>query len=286
MTLTEWRQAIEIALADKEFPNATQEAKWLLAGALNKTPAFIILESSYTPSEEEEIRIQDWLHRRLKGEPLARLKGVREFWSLPFELNESTLDPRPESELIVEAVLDWVGGRKDEAWKILDLGTGSGCLLISLLTELPQARGTGIDCEENALSMARTNAEFNKVSERTTFQKGNWAENLTGPYDIIVSNPPYIPLKDKDSLDKEVLHFDPSQALFGGEDGLNAYQTLAPDIKRLISPEGIAVLEMGYGQRQDIEHIFKTHDFDICLVRKDHAGIDRVIEVKIKPLAQ
>lgn len=271
MTLKEWHHLCAEALQE------TQEAKWLLAAALDRDSSFITLNPTYTPSPAEAEKIQEWLKRRVNGEPLSRLKGMREFWSLPFHLNEHTLDPRPDTEVLIEGVLKWVGTRKTDPWTILDLGTGSGCILISLLHELPNATGIGVDISEEALIMARQNAVLNKVNSRATFQQGNWAENLQGPFDIIVSNPPYIPLAHKESLQKEVVFFDPHQALFGGDDGLMCYRILAQQTKPLLSPQGLGVFEIGAGQRKDVENIFQQAGFQILFVLSDLGGIERVI---------
>ncbi len=279
MTLKEWHAFIEEALSKGGFNNARQEAKWLLAAVLERDNSFVTLNPTYTPSPSKEIKIQEWLQRRLTEEPLSRLKGVREFWSLPFYLNEHTLDPRPETEGIVEGVLQWVGSRTSDPWRLLDLGTGSGCLLITLLHELKHATGVGVDINEGALTLAQTNATLHWVEQRATFRQGNWGENLEGPFDIIVSNPPYIPLSERETLEKGVRHFDPPQALFGGEDGLECYRLLSHDIKPLLAPTGIAVLEMGAGQRKDIEKIFQSAGFQKSFVLKDLAGIERVLIV-------
>ena len=277
MRLMEWHRFIEEALEKAEFENASQEAKWLLAGALNQDNAYIILNPTFLPSPEEVTVIEDWLGRRLKGEPLSRLKGTREFWSLPFQLNEHTLDPRPETETIVEGVLKWVGDKKTKPWRILDLGTGSGCLLVSLLHELPQAWGVGVDLQEAALSMAQANALLNGVETRAIFSQGHWGEGLEGPFDIIVSNPPYIPLNQEKTLDEEVRLFDPSLALFGGEDGLECYRELKDPIQNLLAPGGVVFLEFGQGQRPTVEAIFHDAGFKTLTVLPDLAGIERVL---------
>ena len=283
MILKEWRRSVEASLSKAGFDNVSQEAKWFLAGALERDASFITLNPTYIPSSSEETKIQEWLKRRLKGEPLSRIKGVREFWSLPFHLNEHTLDPRPETEGIVEGVLRWVGPRTAIPWRILDLGTGSGCLLIALLHELKNATGVGTDINEGALSMAHTNAILNNVEARATFLQSNWGEALTGPFDIIVSNPPYIPLTKKETLEKGVLHYDPPQALFGGEDGLESYRALSHKIKSLLTSQGLAVLEIGHDQRKDVETLFQTSGFKVLFVSKDLAGLERVIGFKQQP---
>jgi release factor glutamine methyltransferase len=283
VTLLEWRHLVQGALSKAGLVNPALEAKWLIAGALGRDNSFATLHPTYAPSPEEEGVIQEWLSRRLKGEPLSRLKGVREFWSLPFHLNEHTLDPRPETERLVEGVLNWVGTRTRDSWRILDLGTGSGCLLITLLHELKKATGVGIDLSGAALEMAQTNAILNGVETRATFQQGNWGEGQLGSFDIIVSNPPYIPLQEKDTLAQDVLLFDPSLALFGGTDGLECYRHLVNDMKRLLSPGGVAVLEIGYGQRDEVEALLSSAGFYPLFVLKDLAGIDRIIGVRSVP---
>jgi release factor glutamine methyltransferase len=277
MTLAEWRKEIEEAMIQAGFREASQEAKWLLGAAINREGAFVTLNPAYTPTLSEEETIQNWLARRLKGEPLSRIKGMREFWSLPFQLNEHTLDPRPESELIIEAVLKWIGPRTKEPWRLLDLGTGSGCLLISLLHELKNASGVGVDIEEKALSMAQNNAELNEVLPRAHFQISNWGEGIREKFDIIVSNPPYIPLQEKETLEKAVLNYDPAQALFGGEDGLDCYALLAKTIPHRLAPGGLVVLEIGVGQSGSVISLFQEQEFQRLFILKDLQGIERTL---------
>ncbi len=274
MTLTEWHRFIEEALAKAAFENAGQEAKWLLESVRNQS---IILNPTVVPSPEEEVVIEEWLRRRLKGEPLSRLRGIREFWSLPFQLNAHTLDPRPETETIVEGVLKWVGDQKAKPWRILDLGTGSGCLLISLLHELPQAIGIGVDIQEEAVTMAQSNALRNGVNTRATFCQGSWGEGVEGPFDIIVSNPPYIPRHEEETLERGVRLFDPALALFGGEDGMTCYRELTSPINALLAPQGCVFLEIGQGQRPDVETLFQGAGFKTLTVIQDLAGIERVL---------
>lgn len=279
MTLREWHLFIKEALSKAGVDHASQEAKWLLVGALGQDASFLLLQPSYTPSVSEERKLHEWIERRVKGEPLSRLKGMREFWSLPFHLNEDTLDPRPETEAVIDGVLTWVGPQTTYPWHILDLGTGSGCLLITLLHELKHAIGTGIDISEKALAMAHENAILNGVDGRATFLKGNWGKNVDGPFDIIVSNPPYIPLAEKKILSKGVLDYDPPQALFGGEDGLACYRILSKDSKSLLSPKGLAILEIGWNQRRAVEALFQEAGFKILFTLKDLAGHDRAVGI-------
>jgi len=285
MTLLDWQRFIEDALGKAGFENAAQEAKWLLAGALGQENAYVILNPTVVPTPDEEVIIQEWLRRRLKKEPLSRIKGMREFWSLPFQLNAATLDPRPETETIVEGVLKWVGPQKNKPWRILDLGTGSGCLLISLLHELPSAVGVGVDLQPEALEMAQSNAALNGVETRASFSQGNWGENLEGSFDIIVSNPPYISLSEEETLEDGVRLFDPSLALFGGEDGLACYRALAESIPPLLSPDGVVFLEIGQGQRPTVEALFHAAGFQTLTILSDLAGIERTLSLARHPFA-
>ena len=277
MTLTEWRKEIEGAMIQAGMSQASQEAKWLLGAAINRDGAFVTLNPSYSPTLLEEKIIRDWLARRLKGEPLSRIKGVREFWSFPFQLNAYTLDPRPESELIIEAVLKWIGPRTKEPWRLLDLGTGSGCLLVSLLHELKNASGIGVDIEEKALSMAQKNAEVNGVLPRAHFQVSNWSEKICDEFDVIVSNPPYIPLREKETLEKAVLAYDPAQALFGGENGLDCYALLAKTIPNQLAAGGLVVLEVGVRQSCAVISLFLEQGFQHVFTLKDLQGIERTL---------
>jgi release factor glutamine methyltransferase len=281
ISLIEWRIKIEETLSKANFPNAQLEAKWLLTNALEKENSFVTLNPSYKPSAQEGRIIQEWLRRRLADEPLSRIKGVREFWSLPFSLNQHTLDPRPETELIVEEVLKWVGKNSLHPWRLLDLGTGSGCILIALLYELKNATGFGVDRDEEALLMAQNNADTNGVGSRTTFLKNNWGKDLKGPFDIIVSNPPYIPSVERENLEKGVRDYDPSLALYGGKDGLDCYRILSHEIKPLMTPQSLAVLEMGASQRKEVEFLFLNNGFKTLFISKDLAGFERVIGFKI-----
>ena len=282
MSLSEWRKVLAEALTKAGFAaEAPQEAKWLLGAAISRDGSFVSLNPNYTPSSSEEEKIRAWLQRRLKGEPLSRLKGMREFWGLPFHLNEHTLDPRPESELIIEAVLKWVGAHKKDSWRILDCGTGTGCLLISLLHEFQNASGLGIDIASGALSMAQYNAELNSVSKRAQFQNSSWGKGLKKKFDIIVSNPPYIPLRDKETLERGVREYDPPQALFGGEDGLESYVSLAKAIPPLLAPKGLVVLEIGVGQTHSVSSLFQKAGFHRLFVLKDLQGIERALAFEL-----
>ena len=191
--------------------------------------------------------------------------GEWEFWSLPFTLVAETLVPRPDSETVVAAALIALKDRRhaSEGLRILDLGTGSGCLLVSLLPEMPGATGVGVDIAAGAVATARINAERNGVAARAAFHQANWAEGITGPFDLIVSNPPYIADPIIDTLEVEVRVHDPRLALSGGRDGLDAYRAIADAIPSLLAPGGVVALEIGSDQSESVPKIFSGLGYEL-----------------------
>jgi release factor glutamine methyltransferase len=185
------------------------------------------------------------LRRRLRREPLAYILGQREFWSLPLRVTRDTLIPRPDTETLVEAALAWQARRVADAPRILDLGTGSGCLLLALLVELPAARGIGVDISQPALAVARENAARLGVADRAAFVCGDWASPLSGKFDLVVCNPPYIADSEWDELAADIREFEPVLALRGGADGLAAYRTILSELPGLLATDGSAFLEVG-----------------------------------------
>lgn len=216
--------------------------------------------------------------RRAAREPLSHLTNRREFWSLDFEVTPSTLDPRADSETVVEAVLSAIGDT-NAALTIADFGTGTGCLLLALLSELPDATGVGIDLSQDALAVARRNAGRLDLTERAFFAVADWGSALDGAFDLIVANPPYIPAGDIENLEPEVARYELRSALDGGADGLDAYRRLAPDIARLLTPDGYAVLEFGLDQGPRVASIMAAEGLSICGFRADLAARDRCIVV-------
>src|SRR5262249_6927655 len=198
-------------------------------------------------SDEARARLQGYLARRMAGEPVARIVGQKEFWSLPFRLGRETLVPRPETETLVEAALTIFPDR-DAPLSALDLGTGTGILLAALLAERPRASGIAVDRSEPALSVARANLRSLGFAPRAQFLVGDWGAALGARFDLILCNPPYIAKHEFEGLPLEVRNYDPHFALDGGEDGLDAYRALIPDVERLLNDEGAAVIELGRGQ--------------------------------------
>ena len=218
------------------------------------------------------------LEERLTGKPLSKIYGKKEFWGLEFEVNEHTLDPRPDSETLIEVALDHYKG-KQAPKTILDLGTGTGCLLLSLLSEFPGTQGIGVDLSEEALKVAKKNTESLDLSSRTTFIQGAWAQNIDQRFDLIISNPPYIASNVIPNLKKEVKNYDPMLALDGGKDGLQAYRDIFSDLSRILNDDGIALFEIGFDQADDVVRLSKEYEIRNKSVHRDLAGKPRVVDM-------
>ena len=212
--------------------------------------------------------------RRLRREPVSRILGRREFWSLGFAITADTLDPRPDTETVVEAVLDCTPDRRSPL-RVLDLGAGSGCILLALLSELPAATGIGVDHSPGAVAAAIDNALALGLAERARFIVGDWGKGIDSQFDVIVTNPPYIPDLEIDHLDAEVAVYDPRAALAGGADGLACYRRLAPDLAGLLKPGGVVAVEVGQGQAQAVRQILEAAGLVGIGLRRDLAGTDR-----------
>lgn len=218
------------------------------------------------------------LRRRLAHEPIAYITGRKEFWSLAFEVGPGALIPRPETETLVEQALVELTDREGP-YRVLDLGTGSGCLLIALLTELPGAVGEGIDSSEQALGWARRNVAKHGLESRCGLGRVDWAA-AAGSFDLIVSNPPYIPSAEIAALPGDVRDYEPREALNGGPDGLAAYRALAPLLKRHLGPEGVALLEIGAGQHHMVKQIMEAEGLNVLRITADLTGTPRCVVVR------
>jgi len=255
------------------------DARLLLSAATGIDDVRLIADPDVVIETGPLAKLKTLVEGRLAGKPVSRLIGTREFWGLDFTLSAATLDPRPDSETLVELVLANVAD-KNAALRVLDFGTGSGCLLLAMLSELSGAEGVGIDCSQEAVTMARQNAAKLGLDDRALFQTGNWGEGLEVPFDIIVSNPPYIPSADIESLSPEVREHDPERALDGGVDGLDAYRCVFPEMQRLLADDGIGVVEFGIGQFEDVGDIAQDAGLDVYGVATDLGGVQRVLMVK------
>ena len=225
-------------------------------------------------------RVREVAARRAAGEPLSRIVGGREFWGLSLAISSQVLDPRPETETIVEAALSILGDRRDEPLRILDLGVGSGALLCALLTEFDNARGIGVDISDGAIDVALGNLAACGLSERAEIRVGDWTNCLEGPFDLIVANPPYIPTSDLLRLPREVRDFDPWLALDGGIDGLTAYRRILPGSRRLLTSGGWLLTEFGVEQAAVVRAMAEQSSFADPTIYKDLAGLDRVLAAR------
>ncbi|MFO1243534.1 MAG: peptide chain release factor N(5)-glutamine methyltransferase [Rickettsiales bacterium] len=263
-------------LALQSIDSAFLDARILLEAATGLTREHILLKD-FALSDNEQQRYFTMIDRRAQHEPVAKIIGIKSFWKHDFYTSSATLDPRPETELMVEAVL--ANCTHDRPLRILDLGTGTGCILISLLADLPHATGVGIDQSIHALEIAARNAEHVQVESRTTFLPSNWFEKVEGTFDVIVSNPPYI--EEEAVLPPEV-RYDPEAALFAGQDGLDAYRAILKDAFARLNPEGLLVLEIGAGQANAIIDLAQNHTLTLYEIRKDLAQIPRTLVFKRK----
>jgi release factor glutamine methyltransferase len=255
---------------------ARAEATALACAVLGLGRERLVAAPDMAIAATDAARLLDAARRRAAHEPFARIVGRREFWSLDFVLSPDTLVPRPETETLVEVVLEAVADRAAEI-SILDLGTGSGCILLALLSELPNAHGIGIDAAPGAVATAQENARRLGLAARAEFRVGDWGLGVVGPFDVVVSNPPYIAEGDRKTLDIEVREHDPALALFAGDDGLAAYRAIMPQLDGLLAWGGLAAFECGAGQAGKIRQFIDLAGLAETGSRPDLAGHERVV---------
>jgi release factor glutamine methyltransferase len=263
-------------LAQAGIDGATREVRLLLQTAAGVPVSTQIAFPERTISADATARFGALLERRASREPMAHILGQREFWSLPFKVTADTLDPRPDSETLVQAVLDQVPDRSVPL-RLLDFGTGTGCLLLALLHELPNATGIGVDMSAAALAIAMENAGALGLAQRATFHRGNWDDGIDPGFDIVLSNPPYIPSGDIPGLQPEVASFEPRLALDGGSDGLDAYRCLGPAAARLLLPDGLAAFDIGIGQSDSVRRIMAAAGLRHIATARDLAAVERCL---------
>jgi release factor glutamine methyltransferase len=274
------------ALKEAGIETARLDAEVLLAEALGVERLQLLLATDTEPPARALATFDALLQRRLMREPMAYILGHREFWSLDFKVTKDTLIPRPDSETLIRAALEWLdrkGISRASPVKILDLGTGTGCLLLTLLHELPNAWGLGVDRSLGAIQVAHENAASLGLGNRVNFLQSDWTGAIGegALFDIIVSNPPYIPRVEIETLGPEVQRFEPLSALQGGVDGLAAYQALAPQIFRHLARGGAVFLEIGAGQERQVSEIMTSAGLKIGLFHKDFGGITRCLEGEV-----
>jgi release factor glutamine methyltransferase len=269
-------------LAGVEAPE--REARHLLKAVLGLSDLDLITGPDAPVSPPQVARALELAARRADGEPVARLVGRREFWSLEFVLAPDTLVPRPETETLVEAALAAFPDR-DAALRVLDLGTGTGALLAAFLSERPNALGIGVDLSDGAARQAHANLAALGLANRSAIIVGNWAEAIKGGFDLVLSNPPYISRDDIAALDPEVRVHDPLLALDGGNDGFDAYRAIARVLPRLLREGGRAILELGIGQEPDVARLLEQAGLPLDgPARRDLGGIARAIVTIAAPV--
>ena len=280
------RRALSARLQEAGIEEPSLDARLLVGAVLGLDLTGLITQAARDLTPEEATRLEGYAQRRLAHEPVARILGVREFWGLPFRLSEATLVPRPDTETVVELALEifrerTIPGRRP---RIADIGTGSGAILLALLHEIPDAFGVGTDLSLSALDTARANADALGLADRAAFVACSYASALGGPFDLIVSNPPYIPAGEIPKLSIEVRNHDPHLALDGGNDGYDAYRALIPQAAERLMPGGALIVEVGQGQADNIETLMAAAALSIDRPpRSDLAGIPRAVSARKMP---
>ncbi|MEQ8697659.1 MAG: peptide chain release factor N(5)-glutamine methyltransferase [Bauldia litoralis] len=279
------RIAAQLAASCAAEDDATPDldARLLVGHALGYGATDLILHDQESVTPAIERTVEAWADKRAAGMPVARILGEKEFWSLRFGLSEGTLVPRPDTETLVAAALATIdgAGRRAAPLTILDLGTGSGAILLALLSELPGATGLGVDLSEDAARTARRNAVAFELGERAHFLVGDWSAAISGRFDIVVSNPPYIAATDIAGLPVAVRAHDPHLALDGGAEGLAVYPGLFDSLAAIVAPQGMAFVEIGAGQAERVLQMGRERGYDAQSYR-DFAGIERTIQLKPK----
>jgi release factor glutamine methyltransferase len=255
------------------------DARLLLCHAAGVSHEAYIGNARQALSPKAEAEFDVAIARRLKREPVSRIVGRREFYGRAFLVDRCALDPRPDSETLIEAALAHVDreGLRQAPLKLLDLGTGTGCILITLLAELPRSEGLGVDLSPGALALAAANAERLGAASRARFVGSDWLDAVQGRFDLVLANPPYLAESELDALAEEVLRYDPMLALYGGKDGLDAYRRIAAGADRVLAEAGRLLLEIGPAQAEPVTEILEEAGLEVDSVSRDLAGRPRVV---------
>ena len=265
----------------RDIQSSNLDAKIILKEALNIQDQELMLDSDILLKSREKKSLCEMVSRREKGEPISRILGSREFFSLDFKINNFVLDPRPETEHLVEESIKKI--KENNYNNILELGVGSGCVIISILKSCKLIYGMGIDISLEAIKTARENARINNVNDLDLIVS-NWGASIDKKFDLIISNPPYLRSDQIDNLPKEVKSFDPIISLDGGSDGLTVYRNIAKNTKRILSDDGTIIIEIAFDQAKDIEKIFINNNFLLQNKVKDYNGLDRIMVFSKKKL--
>lgn len=279
-TIEEARRVLAAQFRADGIESPELDARLLIGAAVNLDHTGLATQGLRRITDEEANIIARFAERRRAHEPVSRILGRKEFWGLDFAVSNATLVPRPDTETVIEAALECLrsGSYVEKEQCIADIGTGTGAILLALLSELPDARGIGTDISADALAVAESNARDLGLAGRTTFVRCDYAAGLTGSFDLIVSNPPYIRSGDIANLESDVRDYDPRLALDGGPDGLGAYRAIAPQAAALLAENGVLVLEVGAGQSADVSAILRAAGLTVTdPPRRDLGGHQRAV---------
>ena len=274
MQLSELNKDVVQKLNANNIESSSLDTKVILKEVLKIQDRDLILDKNINVNPLEDKLIKDMVEERINRKPLSRIIGRREFFSLEFEIDDSVLDPRPETEHLVEEAINLI--QKNEIKNILELGVGSGCVIISILKICNGIKGFGVDISKDAIVNAKLNLTKNKLDD-CHLVVSDWGKSLNMKFDLIVSNPPYIKSSDLAYLPKEVCNYDPSISLNGGYDGLESYRKIAKQACDLLTHNGFIVIEIGYDQAKDVSNIFNSHDFKLLNKVKDYSDLDRIL---------
>ena len=286
--LTAWKSA-QARLKDGRIDSPSIDARLLLEAATGATRTDILTDPYRAVTPEQQAALDGYVERRLKREPVSRILGKKGFWKILLNVTPDVLSPRPDTEALLDVIL--LAFPPHRAFEMIDLGTGSGAILLATLAERIGARGLGTDISSEALAVARENAANLDLDGRATFLRTEWAAGIADhSFDLVASNPPYIPSDDIDGLDPEVRDHDPRLALDGGPDGLQPYRDLAPEIARILRPEGVFAVEIGWDQGEAVKALFDAAGFTGVKVVKDLGDRDRVVttgpDPRVDPLPE
>ncbi|GHC76108.1 peptide chain release factor N(5)-glutamine methyltransferase [Limoniibacter endophyticus] len=278
-TAASLRAHVEAILRDREIAEAAMEARLLLENFAGLSRLSLIAYADAEVGEEKLAALELALKRRLAGEPVHRIIGHRQFYGLDLALSKETLEPRPDTEILVDRVLAYLEKlvESQKPCTVLDIGTGTGAICLAILSQFPVASGVGVDISQDALATAARNSRLLGLEKRFTALHSDCFEMVEGRFDAIVSNPPYIPSADIEGLQPEVRDFDPLQALDGGIDGLVFYRKIAEQSAHYLKPGGIVAVEIGFDQRDSVTAIFTEHGWECLEAAQDLSGHERVL---------
>ena len=264
-----------VKLSDSGIEGAARDARILTAYALKIPISELSLKINEQVSGKITSKLEKLILRRINREPISKILGRRDFWGRTFSINENVLDPRGDTETLIDFVIE------KPVKSVLDLGTGSGAIAITLACEWKEVHVTAVDISEDALLLAKLNAEKFNVQNKIHFLKSDWYDSVKGLFDLIISNPPYIGLAEQDELSAEVIKYDPEIALFAGRDGLDAYKKIIPNLPKFLNPDGFVALETGASQGVQVKNMMNAVGFIDAKIVKDLSGKDRLVAAKL-----